>query len=190
MAQSKKSGSLHVPLMVLAFLAMGGFLYWLSIASEPTQFVVAEENGQAQLEPATSVSLVAFGDGPEEYAGERVRIPNVRVVQLLGPHMFWFDLPVEEDETEPFLVRVNRNFVDEDMQILGEDVITVTGTVGMMSDSVITAWEGAGVFTEEGQRGEVEAVSVFLDADEVQIHTADVEPEEDEEDPPGDGTDG
>lgn len=188
MAQSKKSGSLHVPLMILAFLAMGGFLYWLNIASEPTEFVVAEENDLAELGPATSVSLVAFGDGPEEYQGERVRIPNVRVAQLMGPHMFWFDLPVEEDETESFLVRVNRNFVDEDMQILSEDVVTLAGRVGMMSDSVMTAWEEAGVFTEEGQRGEVDAVTVFLDADEIEIHTAGVE--EEEEDPPEGETDG
>ena len=37
---------LSLPLMVVAFLAVGGFLYWLNITAQPTEVAVAEEPGE------------------------------------------------------------------------------------------------------------------------------------------------
>jgi len=181
MAQTKKSGAFNLPLMILSFVAIVGFLYWLSIASEPTELAVAEENGEAELGAYRGVSLVELGDGPEAFLDERVRLPNVRVTEIMGTHLFWFDLPREEDEVHPYLVRVDRTRVADDLQVLPEDVITLTGTVRAMSDSVVTAWEELGVFTDQGQRGRVEAESTFIDLDQVEIHTD--EPQDD----PGSG---
>lgn len=178
MAQTKRSGALNLPLMILAFLAIVGFLYWLNIASEPTEFAVAEENAEVDLGEYTGVSLVELGDGPELFLDERIRLPNVQVTEIMGTDLFWFEMPVEE-ESEPFLVRVDRTRVAADLQVLPEDVVTITGTVRAMSDSVITAWEELGVFTGQGQRTEAEAQSVFIDMDAVEIHTA--APEEDPE---------
>jgi hypothetical protein len=181
MAQTKKSGAFNLPLMILAFLMIAGFLYWLNIASEPTEFAVAEEN-VTDLGDYTGVSLVEFGDGPEAYMDQRIRIPNVRVTDIMGIHLFWFDLPVAEDASEPFLVRMDRQRIDDEIQVLGDDVVTLTGTVRAMSDSVITAWEELGIFTQEGQRAEAEAQTTFLDLDSVEIHGVDADDDPDGQD--------
>jgi hypothetical protein len=175
-----KSGALNLPLMIVAFLAMGGFLYWLSVTSEPTEFAVAEENRTADLPTATSVSPVEFSEGPAGYVGERIRIPNVAVRDLTGLNLIWFHLANEEET--PYLVRIDRRFVADDLQVLRDDVISLAGTVHAMSDSVLTAWEDLGIFTAEGQRGLVQAQESFIEADQIDLHTT-REPAEE----PGDG---
>lgn len=181
MADSKQSGKLSTPLMILTFLAMAGFLYWLNVTSEPTEIAVAEEDPRSELPDAEPISPVQFADDPAEWEGQRVRLPNIRVDALLGTEAFWFNL-ADDDET-PFLVRLNREWIEEEMQILPDDVITLTGTVHAMSDSVITAWEDAGVFGEEGQRETVRELEAFIDADQVEIHSARDEEEDPDEEP-------
>lgn len=182
MAKAKQSGALNIPLMIVAFLAIGGFLYWLNITSEPTELAVAEENRAANLPQAAPVSPVEFAEGPEQYEGERIRIPNIAIRDIMGLNLLWFHL-ADEEET-PYLVRVDRRFVDEDIQVLRDDVISLSGTVHAMSDSVITAWEDLALFTEEGQRAVVEAQATFIEADQIDLHTA--RQQEGPEDP-GDG---
>lgn len=184
MADSKMSGKLNAPLMILAFLAIGGFLYWLNVTSEPTEIAVAEEDPRAALPQAEAVSPVQFADDPGAYLEARVRLPNIRVANLMGTEAFWFNL-ADEAET-PYLVRLDREWIEAEMQILPDDVITLTGTVHAMSDSVIRAWEDLGVFTQEGQRGLVDGLDTFIDADQVEIHTARQEEPEDEEEPASD----
>lgn len=181
MADTNTSGKLNAPLMILTFLAIGGFLYWLNVTSEPTEIAMADEDPRAALPSAEAVSAVQFADDPGVYLEARVRLPNIRVANLMGTEAFWFSL-ADEAET-PYLVRLDREWIDADQQILPEDVITLTGTVHAVSDSVIRAWEDLGVFTEEGQRVLVDGLDTFIEADEVEIHSARQEDPDDEEDP-------
>lgn len=187
MAEAKKSGALNLPLMIVAFLAIGGFLYWLSVVSEPTDVAVAEEDPRAALAVAVPVSPVQFAEDPGRYVGERVRIPNVRVSAIMGMELFWFNLANEEET--PYLVQMDREWIDSQVQILPDDVLTLTGTVHAMSDSVLEAMERAGAFTEEGQRGLVDAVETFIAADELELHSERAGEEQEEEDPPSDEDD-
>lgn len=180
MATLKRSGKLSMPLMILSFLAMGGFIWWLSVNAEPTEVAVAEEDPRSELPDPEAVSPVAFADDPASFEGERVRIPNIQVQDLLGTEAFWFNL-ADDDET-PFLVGLNREWIESELQILPGDVITLTGTVHAVSEDLIRSWEDAGVFTEEGQRAEVDALDVVIEADQVEIHSEREEEEETDED--------
>lgn len=178
MPQAKKSGTLGVPLMIVAFLAIAGFLYWLSISTEPSEFAMAEEDGSAQLEEATSVTPADFAsEGPESFVDQRVRLPNVQVDSVGGLDVFWISLPVqdEEDEVMPYLVRVDREFVE--IAVVSNDVVTLTGTVRDMSDDVVEGWDGQGAFPDEGQREAAAAVETFLQADDIERHEAPEDPE-------------
>lgn len=177
----KKSGTLNLPLMIVAFLAIGGFLYWLNVVSEPTDIAVAEEDPRAALPMPVPASLAQFTEEPERYQGERVRIPNVRVTDIMGTELFWIALADEDEST--YLVQMDRDWIERDLQVLPGDVMTLTGTVHAMTEEVVEAMELAGAFTEEGQRGVVEAQESYLVADELEIHSA-PPAEEDETDPP------
>lgn len=187
---AKQSGTLNIPLMILAFLAMAGFLYWLNISSEPTQIAVAEENQMdVMLAEATTLSPVALGADMADYEGELIRVPNIAVSELLGGRAFWFEVATGEDETQPVFVSFHSQFIDDDFQVVSGDVLTLTGNIRAMSSDVIEAMEGQGVFTEEGQRGQVEAMDYYVEAVHMEIHTAE-EPEDEEEDPTDEETEG
>lgn len=168
MPQSKKSGALNFPLMIVAFLAIGGFLYWLSITSEPTEFTVAEESLDDQLGPALDLTLEQFGENADGYVGSRIRITNVEVRNLVGADAFWFAFP--QEDVNDYLVRVDRGRVDADLQILPNDRLTVSGTVRAMTDSVIDVWDQWGVFGDDAQRPAVMVLESFLEADSIGIH--------------------
>ena len=57
-------GIVNFVAMVLAFLAMGGFLYWLGVTAVPTETAVALEDDTAQ-----AVSLSAFAQNPIMFEG-------------------------------------------------------------------------------------------------------------------------
>jgi len=168
MPQSKKSGALNLPLMIVAFLTIGGFLYWLSVTSEPTEFTVAEESLDDQLGPALDLTLEQFGENADGYVGARIRLENVEVGNLVGADAFWFSFP--QEDVNDYLVRVDRNRVDADLQILPDDRLTVSGTVHAMTDSVIEVWDQWGVFGDEAQRPPVLVLETFLEADSIGIH--------------------
>ncbi|MEX2529737.1 MAG: hypothetical protein WD960_03105 [Gemmatimonadota bacterium] len=168
MPQSKKSGAFSLPLMIVAFLAIAGFLYWLSITSEPTEFAVAEETLDDQFGPALDLTLEQFGENVDGYVDSRIRISDVQVRNLVGADAFWFSFP--QEDVNDYLVRVDRSRVASDFQILPDDRLTVSGTVHAMTDSVIDAWEQAGVFQDEGQRPAVLVLESFLQADSIGIH--------------------
>jgi hypothetical protein len=190
---SKQSGSFNIPLMILAFLTMAGFLYWLNIASEPTQIAVAEENGmEAMLDEATSVSPIALIEDAQELIDEMVRVPNIRVAELMGTSAFWFPVSMGDEEEQLYLVFLDPNFIDPGFQLVPDDVLTLTGTVREMSDQIITQWEEQGLFTEEGQRPMAAEVETFIQAAHLDVHTTAEEaddPDADDDDTEDDGQD-
>ena len=183
---SKKSGALNVPLMILAFLLMGGFLYWLNISSEPSQLAVAEEGSADRLRAdSRPVSPAVLGAEAEDYVDELVRVSNIRVNSLLGTQGFWFLVPTEDEELADYLVRLDPDYIPPDLQVVPGDILTVIGRVGAMSEEVITQWEGQGFFTEEGQRTAVAELGTYLSAMDIEIHASEVE-EIEADDPGGD----
>jgi hypothetical protein len=91
-----------LPLMILSFVAIGGFLFWLSRTAEPTSVAVVEEGGSSTAAAAGGmlVGWNDFGANPGSYEGQMITLRPVRVASVLGQGAFWTQLPNET----PFLI--------------------------------------------------------------------------------------
>ena len=159
MAQATK-GRFNFISMLVAFSAMGGFLYWLGITAEPTEVAVASEEETAQ-----AVSLNAFAQNPAIYEGDLIAVDGVEVQSLLGSQVFFVAFP--DDSSYP--IRLASATVTFGMQIAPNDIGRVTGTVHMMTDSVLDEWTAEAIFADDTQREAVAASSTFLLAQEVEL---------------------
>lgn len=156
-------------LMALAFVAMAGFLYWLSIAAEERR-VAVQENGEDTTEvdtgpSAPQVAMSTFRADPASYLGQRIRVTNVRVSSLLGQsgRLFWL-----APDDNPYLVHRDST-VAAGRQVRSGMRGSVTGTVHEMTDSVLDAWEAGGAFTSESDRFVAEFAENFIEADGIQL---------------------
>ena len=153
---------LSLPLMVVAFLAVVGFLYWLNITAEPTEVTIVEEDTGRSGSGASAILDVAdFLPNAAQYEGQVVEVLGARVASRLGPQAFWIG-----PDDRPFLVKMSAELMQSSTQILIEQRLNLTGTVWIMSDSVHAAWDAQGAFPNEGDRivAEFAIGSPFLEA--------------------------
>lgn len=153
--------NLTMPLMLVAFVAIGGFLYWLSANAEPTQVLIEEATPERNEGSGGVVSWSDFGVDPESFSGSTITVPGVQVASLLGSQAFWAQLPNET----PYLVKLGEALVASGAAVSSGDTGEVTGTVHMMSDSILNAWEAAGAFTDPVNRIEAEFATSFFEAE-------------------------
>jgi hypothetical protein len=158
MAQAS-SGKLSLPLMIVAFLSVAGFVYWLSVTAQPTEVPVAEEE-----EPALELSLEVFQSRSGEVVGERVRIPPVVVAAPLGLQAFWFEFP----DGNIYLTRIGPELVQSGLQVEEGDRVRITGEVREMNDEVLDSWVNQGVIPSDA-RDMAGFAQTFIEADELQI---------------------
>lgn len=165
MAASRRNESSKgaLPLMLLAFAIIGGFLFYLNQASKATVVEVVEA---AEETPAagevTTVEWNTFAAAPASYQGQKVRIAGLEVVSRVGNAAFWVEAPGDTY----YLVRMLPAVIDGGASPAPGAVVTVVGTGHAMADSVLDAWEAAGVITS-GQRAEAEFATSFLEVESV-----------------------
>jgi hypothetical protein len=148
-----------LPLMVLAFVVGGGFLYWLSITAVGTEIAI-EEAVEARASGASAIlALEDFLANPEGQIDAIVEVTEARIASRLGTQAFWIG-----PDDAPYLVKMGPDLVAGDVEILVESVVTLVGTVYMMSDSILAAWDEIGVFANEGDRIVAEFATSFLEA--------------------------
>jgi hypothetical protein len=173
-SRSGFSEKLSLPLMVLAFLFVGGFLYWLSITAEPTEVVIVEEETRTGSGASAILDVVDFLGDPGQYAGQVVEVNGGKVVSRLGSQAFWIEGP-----NAPFLIKMDSALVEAGTTVLIEQGVTVVGTVHTLVDSMVVAWEAAGAITAMDRPVvEFSLGSPFLEASTVEIR------------PPGGGSGG
>ena len=152
------AAKLGAPLMILSFLMVAGFIFWLSVTAEPTEIAVVEP--EADLENV--VAFGAFSAGPAEYLGEVVSLEDVPITALLGNHSFWMNLT--DANGTAYLLHLSDSLVaDSLVSVSREMVVTVTGAVVAMNDSVLDAWEAAGAFNIEVDRSLAEFAENFIE---------------------------
>lgn len=193
--------SLNLPLMILAFLIVGGFLYWLSITAEGTEVQIVEEEPEEEVIPTSAIVAASdFFASPTNYEGDTIEVTGARVASRLGPKAFW----VGPDDN-PYLVKIDETLLNppadtmaadtmgadtmaaeeteaeapEEAQpadsvpadsvpagpmVQTEDRVNIIGTVHLMNDSVLSAWDSLGVFRNEGDRLVAEFATSFLQA--------------------------
>ena len=136
---SRGAASLAVPLMIVAFLLMAGFLVWLRANAEPTRVVIEEEPdtaGAAAL-AGTEVTGEQLRMNPAELVGDTVQVTNVGIASSVGEEAFFLDLE------SPFLVKLGPALVAQGRTV-PTGRITVVGPVRAMTDSVRSDWLDSG----------------------------------------------
>ena len=157
-----------LPLMVVTFVLIAGFLYWLNLAARPTEVAVVE-SGETETGVIT-VTLDAFMMDPAQYDGQEIRITETRVASPLGSQAFWAG-----PDDSPFLVKMAPGLVEQGVTVEPGTTIIVIGTVTMMSDSVLTSWSDAGAFQSEGDRIVAEFAERFVEIRLIVGYGVDVE---------------
>ena len=161
------AAKLGTPLMILCFLAIGGFLYWLSITAEPTTIVVEEVSDD---ELANVVVFADFSAATGSYVGQEISLEDIAVTSLLGPHCFWTSLA--DAQQTAYLLHFSEAALADSVSVMSGASVTVTGTVMAMSDSILDAWEAAGAFPQSTDRFQAEFAEDFIEVSSVAMDEA------------------
>jgi len=145
--------------MVLSFIILGGFLYWLNITAEPTEVTIVEETPDEGSGASAILAVDDFLANPEGQLDAVVEVTGARVASRLGAQAFWIG-----PDDRPYLVKMGPAVVEAGTAVLVESTVNITGTVYMMSDSVLTSWDSLGVFGNPGDRIVAEFATTFLEA--------------------------
>ncbi len=167
-ASRRGAVSLSVPLMIAAFVAIGGFLYWLNLqAAEYEAAQLIEEEIPEEVVTIEGAVMVAATDiqtdaGPFE--GQRITLTDLPVASPLGTQGFWLEMP----NRNPFLISLNDDLMAQGSMTSQGQTVTVTGIVFAVNDSIIESWSTAGTVSE-GDRLAAEFVTHFIEAVLVQV---------------------
>lgn len=157
--------NLGTPLMIVAFVVIGGFMYWLSqqAAAERAQREIAEVPVEDTTPTTGAVPVGDIETDGTPFVGQEVRINATNVASLLGQQGFWLETP----SGNPFLISKGPEVMASGVAISPGSPVSVTGTVHAMSDSVLTAWTEAGTIAE-GDRIVAEFATHFVEATDVE----------------------
>ena len=153
-----------LPLMIVAFLGIAGFLYWLNVTAVGTTTAVVtapeEEDPFADAIPVTASSLES---NALQFEGALLRVPDVTVVSRVGDEAFWTQLPNEDN----FFVKMGPELTGDSVPVTvssGETASYVVGVLRIMNDSTLNAWEAQGAFDDTPTgRLEAEFADLFLE---------------------------
>ena len=158
---------LGVPLMILAFVVIGWFLYWLNeeAAAERALGVIEDTTVTAtDLSSATTISAADIQLDASPFEGQLIRLAGLDVASRLGAQGFWLTLP----NRNPFLVSLSDEVVAEGVSVSSGQTVSVIGTVISMNDSIATSWTAAGTINE-GERLAAAYATHFIEAARVEI---------------------
>ncbi len=166
-ASRRGAANLGMPLMIVAFIVIGGFLYWLNLQAAEEQAAEINEAQAEQTEDFPGATLVAAVDlqiDPTPYEGQQIRLEGLAVASGLGTQGFWLELP----NRNPFLVSLSEAVKAEGVAAQPGQVTQVVGTIHAMSDSVLNAWSSSGSIGE-GDRLAAEFATHYLEATVVRV---------------------
>lgn len=171
-ASRRGAANLGMPLMVVSFIVMGGFLYWLNLQAkaENAADAMVEETEAGAGEYVGAATTIAGEDiqlDPSPYEGQEVRLAGLAVASPLGTQGFWLELP----NKNPFLISMSEAVKAEGLNAVPGQTAEVVGTIYAMSDSVLTAWTSSGA-VGEGDRLAAEFATHYLEATHVRFEAA------------------
>jgi hypothetical protein len=171
-ASRSGAANLGMPLMIVAFLAIFGFLYWLNLQGQALEAekeaaireAAAADSAESDLGAITiEASQIQMDAAP--YEGQLVRLDSLPVASGLGTQGFWLEMP----NKNPFLVSLTDQARADSVTITPGENVTVFGTIRAMSDSVLNAWSTVGSIGE-GDRLAAEFATHYLDAVRVRVN--------------------
>jgi len=168
-ASRRGAVDLGLPLMVMAFVVIGGFMYWLMgqsrlqdelrLLEEEAAEVAEEDFGTANM-----ISAVDLQTDATQFEGQNVRIAGLNAVSMLGTQGFWLGLP----NGNPFLVSMSEQVMAEGIVVVVGQPASVVGTLLVRTDSAVAAWAAAGTVSE-GDQLVAEFATHYLEADRIVV---------------------
>lgn len=141
------ASNLGVPLMIVTFVLIGGFMYWLSITAEPTEIAIVEEE-PVEVYTGTLLDPGALELDQGGYEGQDVRLVDVMFSTAVGTQAFFISLP----QGSPFLVRMSDELVAAGEVVpTSQGMMTVTGTMLALNDSIKADWFADGTVSDNDQ---------------------------------------
>ena len=167
-ASRRGAADLSILLMLMAFAAIGGFLFWLmSEAGAQRELRLLEDTTEVATDDigsATTVSAVDLQTDPTLFERQNIRIAGLTLAGTLGTQGFWLELP----NRNPFLVSMSEQVMAEGPVLPVGQPATVTGVLHAVGDSALTAWSEAGTISE-GDRLAAEFATHFVEANQVVV---------------------
>lgn len=152
-ASRRGAANLGMPLMIAAFIVIGGFLYWLYLQAEAERQLELQEAARIAAEEAEREAMgeilapSALQLDASPYEGRIVSLEDVEVASALGTQGVWLDMP----NGNPFLVSYSDSLRTAGVTLTSGQLATVTGTIVAMSDSIASSWVDAGTISEGDQ---------------------------------------
>lgn len=169
-ASRRGATNLGMPLMILAFATIGGFVFWLNsqvgnelnIRQAYADSIAAAEEEEANRPPLISAERIQMDASP--FDGSLIRLEEVPVASTLGTQGYWLEMP----NGNPFLISVAPS-----VEVVGGDIeaghdVWLTGRVTAVSDSVLDAWTGAGTIGD-GDRLAAEFATYFIEVLQLRV---------------------
>ena len=157
---------LGLPLMVMAFVVIGGFMYWLmGQVDEQRELRLLEDTTEVATDDfgtATTVAATDLQTDPTPFEGQNIRIAGLAVETTFGTQGFWLRLP----NRNPFLVSMSEQVLAEGLVLTQGVGATAIGVLHAMNDSATAAWLAAGTITE-GDQLAAEFSSHYVEATQV-----------------------
>ncbi len=157
------SRGVSTTLMLVAVVAVAGFLVWLHWRSRAAPESVEPVTQQEQVE-ADRISADELLADLEAAIGSPGLLDSVPVNQRLGQAAFAVQL-----NGDRYPVLMTTELLQRQMQVYGGDLISVRGQIYPLNDSIRNAWVDQGL-VEEQNRADLPGTPSFLLADSVAIH--------------------
>ncbi len=173
-ASRRGAVDMGMPLMILAFLVIGGFMWWLKgqAADEMAARVVEEVVEEAAV-PEGGVELgevTAVGTDATAFVGEVIRGVGYEVASVFGTAGFW----VTTQNGNPFLVAYTEELRATGITVQQGDIVDVSGEFLVMEISYLDEWLAEGTIDENDKlTGEFGATHFVAATDVAVTGTAD-----------------
>ena len=166
-ASRRGAADLGMPLMILAFLVIGGFMYWLNgQAAAERALRIVEDTATVEEDQPTEATVAAedIQMDASPFEGQEISLAPTNVASLLGTQGFWLEMP----NGNPFLVSMSAEVMAAGVEVTPGSPAAVTGTMIAMNDSTLTAWTEAATIGE-GDRIVAEFATHYIEATQVTV---------------------
>ncbi len=131
-------------LMVVAVLAVVGFMWWLDRKAGSLDNEVAPVLEEV-VETPVELNTAVLASEPASAVGETGYLRSVAVAQRLGRGAFALQL----DSASTYPVLLSSDLIQMDEQVYGGDRVTLYGHVFTLNDSIRSVWVEQGAVDQE-----------------------------------------
>ena len=152
-------------LMVIAVIAVVGFMYWLNRKSNAYEAEVAPVLEDEVAAEVVDLNSAALASDPAAAVGQTGWLRSVTVNQRLGRGAF--SVTLDGESTYPVLL--SSDLIQLDTQVYGQDVVSLYGHVFTFNDSIASEWVTQ-TAVDQDNASAIPATPSFIMADSVSFN--------------------